>query len=283
MSQARQESAVQANDLIQILFKRKAVVDCLHEGITAKREMVQTLDISRPTVDRSIRDLEEQGVIERRDGEYKFTLYGLFVVNKFRNILSTYETFIKVRPLLLSLPSETDLTMNVLEQAEVTVPDEYAPLEPLRYCEEEIQSASEIKVILPTLLPRQLEFFAEQAEHSTLEIDLIVREEAVEVLLTSYAEYLEALLDADGRCRVWSTEAPTEYGVLLIDSTEVHIIGYGNQGGITAVITNDSNVAVEWAEHLFVQCRQGSHEVSFRGDSGDGPVDTHLTSFILDR
>ena len=283
MSQTRQDRGVRANDLIQILFKRKAVVDCLHEGITGKREMVQSLDISRPTVDRSIRDLEEQGVIERRDGGYKFTLYGLFVVNKFRNILSTYETFIKVRPLLLSLPSETDLTMNVLEQAEVTVPDEYAPLEPLRYCEEEISDASEIKVILPTLLPRQLEFFAEQAETATLEIDLIVREEAVEVLLTSYAEYLDALLNTDGRGRVWSTPSPTEYGVLLIDAAEVHIIGYSKEGGITAVITNDSNAAVEWAENLFVQCRQESHEVSFRGDLGGGAIDDHLTSFILDR
>lgn len=282
MSQARQLSADQANGLIQILFKRKAVVDCLHEGITAKREMVQALDISRPTVDRSIRDLEDQGVIERRDGEYKFTLYGLFVVNKFRNILATYETFIKVRPLLLSLPSETDLTMNVLERAEVTVPEEYAPLEPLRYCEQEIQEASEIKVILPTLLPRQLEFFAEQAANSTLECDIIVREEAVDVLLTSYAEYLEALLNAEGRCRVWSTTSPTEYGVLLIDGDVVHIIGYSKDGGLTAVISNDSNVAVEWAENVFLQCRQESHEVSFRGDPGDVSVDDHLTSFVLE-
>jgi predicted transcriptional regulator len=282
MSQARQLTPNQANDLIQVLFKRKAVVDCLHEGITAKRDMVNTLDISRPTVDRSIRDLEDQGVIERGDGDYKFTLYGLFVVNKFRNILSTYETFIRVRPLLLSLPSETDLTMNVLEQAEVTVPKEYAPLEPLRYCEGQIQDASEIKVILPTLLPRQLEFFADQVANGTLECDLIVREEAVDVLLTSYAEYLEALLNADDRCRVWSTTDPTEYGVLLIDSDEVHIIGYSKDGGITAVITNDSNTAVEWAENVFVQCRQGSHEVSFRGNPDEVSLNDHLTSFVLD-
>ena len=264
MSHVRQVSGDQANGLIQTLLQRKAVVDCIHEGITGKR------------------DLEEQGIIERRDGEYKFTMYGLFVVNKFRNILATYETFIKVRPLLLSLPTETDLTMNVLEQAEVTVPEEYAPLEPLRYCEEEIRDASELKVILPTLLPRQLEFLAEQVTTSTLECDLIVREAAVEVLLTSYAEYLEAFLDADGRCRVWSTTDPTEYGVLLIDADVVHIIGYSRDGGLTAVITNDSNVAVEWAENVFVQCRQESHEVSFRGGLDDVTVDDHLTSFILD-
>lgn len=283
MSQARPVGANRADDLIQVLFKRKAVVDCLHEGVTAKREMVSTLDVSRPTVDRSIRDLEEQGVIERRDGEYKFTLYGLFVVNKFRNVLSTYETFIKVRPLLLSLPAETDLTMSVLEEAEVRVPQEYAPLEPLRYCEEEVRAASEVKVILPTLLPRQLEFFAEQAAAADLECDIIVPEAAVEVLLTSYADYLERLLAADGRCRVWSTESPTEYGVLLIDSDVVHIIGYSKDGGLTAVISNDATVAVEWAENVFVQCRQESHEVSFRGEPGDVAIDDHLTAFVLDR
>lgn len=282
MSQARQVSTNQADDLIQILFKRKQVVNCLHEGITAKREMVSALDISRPTVDRSIRDLEEQGVIERQDGEYKFTLYGLFVVNKFRNILSTYETFVKVRPLLLSLPSETDLTMEVLETAEVTVPKEYAPLEPLRYSEEEIRNAEGIKVILPTLLPRQLEFFAEQVSNTSLECDLIVREEAVDVLLTSYAEYIEAFLSAENQSRVWSTTSPTEYGVLLIDSDVVHIIGYSNDGGITAVITNDSNVAVEWAENIFVQSRQESDEVSYRGNVDDVTFDDHITSFVLD-
>lgn len=281
MSAVQSMSEPRADDLIQILFKRKPVVECLHEGITAKREMVATLDISRPTVDRSIRDLEDQGVIERREGEFNFTLYGLFVVNKFRNMLSTYETFIKVRPLLLSLPSESDLTMSVLEAAEVTVPHEYAPHEPLRYIEGEIEEADEVKLILPTILPSQLEFFGEQAQ-AGLEGELIVREEAVEVLLTAYADSLDAILEAESDCRVWSTPNPTAYGVLVVDSSVVHIIGYSKDGGLTAVITNDSNAAVEWAENLFVQCRQGSNEVSFRGDHPESEADDHLTSFILD-
>lgn len=282
MSTVQSVSDHRPDDLIQTLFKRKPVVNCLHEGVTDKREMVSALDISRPTVDRSIRDLEDQGVIERHDGEYQFTLYGLFVVNKFRNVLSTYETFIKVRPLLLSLPSESDLTMSVLEEAEVTVPHEYAPHEPLRYIEQEIEEADEIKLILPTILPSQLEFFADQATNAGLEGELIVREEAVEVLLTAYADSLDAILAADSECRVWSTPNPTEYGVLVVDSSVVHIIGYSKDGGLTAVITNDSKAAVEWAENLFVQSRQGSNEVSFRGDHPESTVDDHLTSFILD-
>lgn len=269
-----------AVSVIQTLLKRKQVVDCLRDGITQKREIEEAIDISRPTIDRSIRDLEELGAVVRRNGSIEFTLYGLFIVNKFRNMLNTYQTFTQVRPLLLSLPSETHLTMDVLEEAEVTVPEEYAPHEPLRSTEESLKQASEVKVIAPTIIPRQIELLSDRVINSDLDCELLVREAAVDVLLSDgYHETIEELLE--NNCSIWSSPDPANFGLMLVDLDTVHIIGYSNSGGITAVITTDSKLAVEWAENVFVQCRQNSEEVLFRSEDSSSNINQAVTSFVL--
>lgn len=70
-------------DVIEVLLRRHAVVERLSVQPTAKRDLVDGLDVSRSTVDRAIRETESVGLVERRDGGVSLTLCGRLAVAEF--------------------------------------------------------------------------------------------------------------------------------------------------------------------------------------------------------
>lgn len=70
-------------DTSEVLLRRSAVVERLSVQPTAKRELVDRLDVSRSTVDRAVREIESAGLAECRDGGVGLTLCGRLATAEF--------------------------------------------------------------------------------------------------------------------------------------------------------------------------------------------------------
>lgn len=73
-----------ASEVIKGLSRRIDFIDCLREEPKDERALVRELGVSRSTVDRGIRELDELGLIRQDDQEYTLTLCAELIVDDYK-------------------------------------------------------------------------------------------------------------------------------------------------------------------------------------------------------
>jgi len=70
------------DDLPSLVGRREPTLRLLSDGPTTNRDVIDALEVSRSTVTRALRELEEAGFVGRRDGGYATTLAGRFALER---------------------------------------------------------------------------------------------------------------------------------------------------------------------------------------------------------
>lgn len=66
----------QPSKIIEIVQKRTGFFELLSEGINDKRNIEEELGVSRSTVNRTLSELDQLGMVEADNGDLDLTLYG---------------------------------------------------------------------------------------------------------------------------------------------------------------------------------------------------------------
>jgi predicted transcriptional regulator len=251
-----------AHSLLETVTRRAAVIERLSGGLRDKRELTEGLDVSRQTVDRTVRELESVAIVERTDEGYRLTLVGELAYREFESLLTAYERLCLARDLLVHLPPDTRIDTDVLAGATVVHADHRFPRESARELERLVQGADSLVGYSPIAVPEYVSLFHHQVTRTDTEIELFLDEPLIERLVSGYTEELREALSAPNFTlfRLSESLCPN-MGIALADGSSVWIGVYDDTGNIRGAITTEADAAVAWARDRLEACRENGQGV----------------------
>lgn len=239
-------SDLSATDYLDALLSRIEVVRHLADGVTDKRAITEAVDSSRPTVDRAIQELAEVGIVERGHDGYSLTPFGALLYAEYEELAGKVETLGAAQDLLASLVSDEQFDAEVIADAEVTHPQEYAPHEPITRLQDHVEPGADVRISSPVVTPGHVELFDALLDREEVTGELLLDERATSYLRSTYRDRFEALVRVD-RFDVRTLTRRPPFGLFLKNDRLVCVLVTGDDGTLQGTVTTDTRAAVEWA------------------------------------
>lgn len=254
--------------LLETVSRRTELIEYVREGIDDKRVLTERLDISRATVDRAMRELESEGLVDRTRKGYRLTLAGELAYTEFHRLMDRFETICLTRDLLGHLPADIGIDPAALAGSEISLAERPIPHEPLRQLEALIEEHDRVNCYASVVFPTSIAAFHRQITGTETEFELLLDERLLERLRTSYGEELRDVLGEEN-CTV--RQVPSDHGLdailALFDGRVVWLGIYDDDGDIRGAIILDSESGREWARERLELCREAGREVDELPDS----------------
>ena len=237
------------HSLDTIVGKRQSFLESVQKNPKGKCELETDLDVSRSTVDRGIRELENAGLITSTNNTYRLTLAGrtaLTAVQQYHRRLQEIDTG---RNLLSTLPSDIDIADVFLDGASFAQASPEIPDRIIRHLFESIESANVFRGVSPVALAGYLdEFYTMTTVNGTI-VKHVVDEDVVETLLAA-PELRSGFIEQarHNRVNLLSCDVSFSYGLWIVDDTEAGVVFYSDTG-VRGIIMNDSDTAIQWAHN----------------------------------
>jgi predicted transcriptional regulator len=234
--------------ILHLFYKRHDVFRCLCDDVFDKQAVQERTGASRPTVDRAFRELEDAGILTSEGTVYELTNFGDLCCVEFERVAGTLETLTEVEGLFSHLPRDAGFDMRLLDGAEVHHAEDHAPHEPLTEMVDLARSAGEFYGYSNRIIPYIVEGFHRLTVEEAVPARLVLSEEVVETGLANYPEKFGAIVEAD-TTTVYATEHAYNYGA-AVGGGRVAVSVSNDMDRLLAVVTNDTDAAVEWVEEF---------------------------------
>lgn len=253
------------NETIRCIVKRTRFLEQLAHGPTDKRDLEETLGVSRSTVYKAVRELEERSLVEQNADEVLFSLYGRLLFERYRSFAETASDVCDRRDLLSALPPDAPVTPDLLAGAEVVRSEPVAPDRPLDYLEDLIRDAERVVGLAPAMFRRYVELFHDDLVSGELPTDILFERSVVEHVRERYPDRFRESLGTDC-CSLWGTDESLPFGLVLTEGEreEVVVVVY-DEGRPVGVIVNDTPAALDWGRDAFESYREDATRVDERG------------------
>lgn len=258
---------------LDTIARRATILHKILDGYTCKRDLDQTLDVSRSTLDRAVRCLSEEGIVSYQNGECTVTLYGQLALWEYERLETQYETLNEGKSLLLTLNSELSLDPRVLHGADIILAEQPAPHAPIDRLEDLLEQCRSVVGFSPVVLPRFVELFYEHIAERGVETELVLDGDLVEHLWASYASELRDVLDLE-HCTINRVEKTPGFRIVSIDDDRIWVGVYDDHGGLEGAVVNANPPALAWADTLLRTYRSRAEQVHLRGGFTDTSGDT---------
>lgn len=232
--------------------KRVAVFEALLAGPSTRSDLGEELDVSRATLHRIVTFLDDEALIEERDGTLSLTSLGEVVAGEVTSYVDRMSTARNLAPLLNGIdldavPATFDLAL--FEDARATRPKPGQPQRPAQRVVEMVEEADHVKGFGPVLLPIYVEVFHREILDGT-ETELLIEPDVVEGLEGVYAEKFEEALET-GDLAI-SVHEHLPFGLVLTPDA-VGLLGYDEEEFLRILVESTDETLREWAEDVFNQ------------------------------
>lgn len=235
-----------------VLSRRHELLGAICDSGTRKHELVESLAVSRSTIDRGLRELQEVGLVVRDGGAYRRTAAGTLALEEYDAYRRTIGGIGEAAELLSGLPADAELDAAVLDRADVRVTQPHTPYQPISHFSDVIQRASRVSAVASGIIPQQVEAYRSAIRNNDLSARFVVTDAVIEHLVDTYGDALsEALATGRAELRLASDSLP--YGLLVAETPDGSCTGlilYADFG-VRGTITNDRPDAVSWARRAF--------------------------------
>lgn len=239
-------------NLLPLFARREQLLEQLSGGTRSKTELAEAVDISRSTVDRSVRTLSTAGVVQRKQGGYGFTLTGRLLYEEYRTFSERIESLTAAQQLLSSLPADTELPSEAIVGSTVTYPESTAPYRPMEQHVEMIHRADEIDLLATTVAPRFIDAYKSQVLAGELELRAGLSPSVAERVVTNYGETAREMITSGGLIlRELDQCPPFSFTLSRTEKTEyLSLLIYGTEG-LNGYLVNERPAATAFATELF--------------------------------
>ena len=235
-------------DLVPLLVRRGELLARVVADPTAKSRLAETLDLSRSTVDRAVRELETAGLVEDRDGAVRATVRGRLLVVRYDRFAERAAAVREADQILDQLSNDLlspDL-LAVLEDATVYPPGS-DPAGSFERLETALEHADDLRAVVGPATRRYcLDSIRERVIEGGMTAELVCDPAFLEGAVTAGREALVSLLD-EGGCTLLRSVDTSAYELLLVDE-EVWLVAGDEPPGLIAA---DSDAAIEWGETIY--------------------------------
>lgn len=254
-----------ADDLRRVLSNRHRFLGLLVEGPMRKPAMESRLGVSRSTVNYSVRELMEFGLVDRTETGFRATQFGLLAHETFERYDSTLEGGIAAFDALAELPPGTLSAPELFEGAEVVLPEAAALDRPLRRYLDLLREADRFQGFLPVVLEPCVDALHTRVVVDRRETELVATPEVLRHLATTYVDRFTDVLGTD-RCSIFEAPADLPFGLAIFATAEGRRVGLliHDDKGVRGLILNDSEAALAWGERTYRQNRESAQHVFTR-------------------
>lgn len=240
-------------EIIALLVRRHEVLRAVATTPRSKAELASALDLSRSTIDRSIRELVTYRLVEEADDGFITTTPGDLALAEYDRFSERLEGFGRIAEALSVLPADAPIDRSLLGNTEVTLADPDRPDRPTDAYAAVIEEATAIREIAPVIDPRLVETYRRRIVEEGLTVRLVATGDVTQRLVSAYTESLQATLET-GRLSIREVES-FPYRLTIAESAtglSVNVVTYTERGvhGFLKCIDPD---AIQWAELLYRQ------------------------------
>lgn len=240
------------NEAVALLVDREELLRALEPGALEKRALVDRVANSRSTVDRSLRQLEGHGIVERCEGGYRLTTMGRHLLAEYDRYRRRAEAVLSARPVLEALPGDGEVPTALLEGAVVFGPQPSDPYSPLEEGMATLAGADYVRSVVNSGLTRYAGLFDEGLLPAEGGADLCLSTQAMRGLLNDRPEWFEqAIARPDVELLEIPDDPPYTVAVVAQDDARSVVFGVIDERGVASGLVNDSPRAVEWADALY--------------------------------
>ncbi|WP_440989566.1 tetratricopeptide repeat protein [Haloarchaeobius baliensis] len=239
---------------VELLDRRRQVLGHLGGDGHHVRDLCDELDVSRSTVNRALRELEDAGWVERADDGYVRTTTGSLALQEYQDQITALDAVQTHADALSPLPGDTPLDPAVLSEAAVETVADTETFELVGTLRSAFEDATAVRGVWPTVTDDRtvsaLASLADDGRPLALAVD-----ESVHATMRGVAPAAFGPSDTE-HCRVETTDdVPTRLGVFLVDGEtdrRVLVTMYDEDGTIHAVADVPADdTACTWTTSLF--------------------------------
>ncbi|WP_435194654.1 helix-turn-helix transcriptional regulator [Natronomonas sp. EA1] len=242
------------DELLPLFSRRDAMLGELRGEPISKSALVSSLDISRSTVDRAMRELADHDLVERTGQGWVLTLAGELLVEEYENFRRRVAGIERAHPLLSSLPPNVGLAPSALAGAEVVMADRTAPYRPAEAYLDLLRSSDRAWLLNTALTEQYVEELEQLAVAGDPDLDVACADCVVERLIAEHREVLDtALKSGTVTMRELDDDLPFSQGVFEIDGERRLAVLVYVDDGLKGAIVNDDPAAVAWGESFFTE------------------------------
>lgn len=234
------------DDLLHLLATRHEMIEPICGGTLDKKAIEESLDVSRPTVDRAFRELEELGLLQSSGTTYELTRFGRLFCDRVDHQLAQIEEMVEFASILSHLPQSASIDERLLAGAEVIQTERHAPLTPISEVGRLVDNADRIKAYTNVILPHYVSFIHRRVLEEGMAATVILSEGVMERAFSEYTDEINALIDHE-RFSLVKSEESLPYGIIVIDDEIVGVAIRDENNHLRGALVNYSEEAIEWA------------------------------------
>ncbi|WP_396611350.1 helix-turn-helix transcriptional regulator [Haloferax sp. S1W] len=245
----------ETKSLLRLLLRRDAVVSQIKDGPIDIRSLTDAVDVSRPTVHRSLKELQENHIVTETLDGYVVTPYGELLFDRYRSFLSEFTDVQENRNLLLAIEDASLMGESLLDGATYMKSVPFAPEKLISEVEAFVRNATTVRGFSPFIVGRYASLFHEQQTSGSLDAEIITSPEVFEYTSMHWnTQFEEAIRDGLDWLVV---DEPIPFGLLIEDGPgESVCVVVDEEGTLRGVIHNDTPNAVAWGNDLYERYRK---------------------------
>jgi predicted transcriptional regulator len=257
--------AGEANDLADVLSKRRECLAALVAEPRDKRDLVAELDIPRSTLDRAIRELEAVNLAEFVEGRYQATTVGRLALAEHDRYRASLASFADAGDALDSLSTDTPLDATFLRGARIVESVPHAPDGVVAELFESARRAELVRGVAPVAMTGHTDEFRETATDGG-HLELVFAPELFEHLAATQTDGILDGIESDN-VEFYRGGVPFSFGLWLADDREAGVIIY-DATGIRSIAVNDTPEAIRWATAQYDRVRRTATAVDIEDVRG---------------
>lgn len=233
-------------DAMTLLTSRRALLHAIAEGPADKQSLVSKVGVSRSTVDRGVRDLEEVGLVERSGGTVALTTSGRIALKAHDRLSDTIQGLGASKDLLRHIPPESPPDPVIFQGGTIVESTAAVPQLAASTVSEMVTNADSLRGVALSVEPELVTAGRDAIVDRNMEITIVVPEAVVSRLLGAHEEALTASLEGGIDLRQTTMDMP--FGLMVFESdddAEVVLLVYG-ESGLQGVVKNDRDPALAW-------------------------------------
>ncbi|WP_396611234.1 tetratricopeptide repeat protein [Haloferax sp. S1W] len=237
-------------DHLELVADRFDFLRVLDSAPHSKRELTETLQYSRSTVDRAIRDLVGVGLIIKGERGYSTSLKGRYLASLFESYRNDVGDVLELDTVLSDLSSDYPLPVRAFVGADIELSAGTTPHRPIELLSDELAATDYGTMVMPRLPNRAfVERLAKELKNGCA-CRLVAPEPVVTAIWRAFPELLEVVQTTpEVKLRVGDVP-PYAVGHTVVDGTpRSTVIIYDGSDQIRSVVSNTTDAAVTWARH----------------------------------
>lgn len=240
---------------VEVLARRAELLRALREQPRSKPALVDELGVSRSTVDRAVRELEAEGLVERSDG-VALTLRGRLALDSYGTFTGQLRDLDAAAHSLDSLPDDARVARALFRDATVVEAAPVAPQRATAAYRSLVADATRVEGYASALLDGNVRTFRDRIVEDDLEADLVLDPDVLQALVGSHGSLVAEARDT-GRLTMHEAASQLSYSLMLVETPETtHACALVyDDSGHTGLVRNDDPEAVAWAEDVYADLR----------------------------